>query len=47
MDEGNFCMTLLCSFPNSWDNLVMTIGCIVKTLVLHNVVDSLLSEEVR
>jgi hypothetical protein len=47
MDEGDCCITLLCSFPNSRDNLVMAIRCIVKTLLLDNVVDSLFSGEVR
>jgi hypothetical protein len=47
MDEEDHCMTLLCSFPDSWDNLVMAIGSIVKTLVLDEVVVTLLSEEVR
>ena len=40
-------MPLLCSFPNSWFNLVMTIGSIVKNLVLDEVVPTLLSKEVR
>jgi hypothetical protein len=47
MYEEDHCMTLLCSFPNSWDNLVMAIGSTVKTLVLHEVVASLFSEEMR
>jgi len=38
--------TLLCSLPDSWD-LVMTIGSIVKNLVLDEVVPTLLSKEVR
>jgi hypothetical protein len=47
MDEEDHCMTLLCSFPDSWDNLVMAIGSTVKTLVLDEVMVALLSEEVR
>jgi hypothetical protein len=47
MDEEHHCMTLLCSFPNSWFNLVMTIGSIVKALVLGEAVDNLLLEEVK
>ena len=46
MYEDDHCMTLLCSLPNSWD-LVMTIGSIVKNLVLDEVVPTLLSKEVR
>jgi hypothetical protein len=45
-DEEDHCMTLLCSLPDSWD-LVMTIGSIVKNLVLDEVVPTLLSKEVR
>ena len=40
-------MALLCSLPNSWDNLVMTIISIVKKLVLDEVMDTLLSKELR
>jgi len=47
MDEEHHCMQLLCSFPNSWFNLVMTIGSIVKALVLGEAVDNLLLEEVK
>ena len=42
MDEEDSCITLFYSLPNSWDNLVMAIGSIVKTLVLDEVVFSLL-----
>jgi hypothetical protein len=47
LDEEDHCMTLLCSFLDSWENLVMTIGRIVKALVLDDVLVSLLLEEVR
>jgi hypothetical protein len=38
---------LLCSFPNSWDSLVMAIGSNSTTLTLEYVVASLLLEEMR
>ena len=38
------CISLLCSLPNSWDNLVMDIGSNSMTLALEDVVASLLSE---
>jgi hypothetical protein len=47
MDEEDLCMTLLCYLSDSWDNLVMTIGRIVKTLVLDESVVALLLGEVR
>jgi len=47
MDEEDHCMTLLCYFSNSWDNLVMAIGSIVKTSMIDEVMTSLLSKEVR
>ena len=34
-------------FPNSWDNLFVAIGSNTTTLALEDVVDSLLSEEMR
>jgi hypothetical protein len=43
MDEDDHCMTLLCSLPNSRDNLVMAIGSNVKIIVLDEVVVALLS----
>jgi hypothetical protein len=42
MDEEDFSMTLLCSFPDSWDNLVMSIGitmkdwCLMRLLFLYS-----------
>jgi hypothetical protein len=41
------CIILLCSFPNSQDSLVVSIGSNTTTLVLEDVVASLLLEEVR
>jgi hypothetical protein len=45
--EEEKCIILLCSFPNSWDNLVVAIGSNTTTLALEDVVSSLLSEEMR
>ena len=42
------CFNLLCSFPDSWDNLVVAIGSTTQsTLKYEDVVSSLLSEEMR
>jgi hypothetical protein len=42
------CITLSCSFPDSWDNLVVAIGSTTQsTLKYEDVVASLLSEEMR
>ena len=38
-------MTLLCSFPDSWDHLVMPLGSTIVTFRMDDVVSSLLSEE--
>jgi hypothetical protein len=40
-------INLLCSFPDSWDNLVVAIGSSKNALVLEDVVYSMLSEEMR
>jgi hypothetical protein len=45
--EEEKCISLLCSFPNSWDSLVMAIGSNTIILVIENVVASLLSEKMR
>jgi hypothetical protein len=45
--DEEMCIIILCSFPNSWDKLVMTIGSNTTTLVLEDVVASLLLEEMR
>ena len=47
MDEEDHCVALLHTFPDSCDNLVITIGSTVKKLVLDGVKDDLPSKEVR
>ena len=48
MEEKDKCITLLCSLPDSWDNLVVAIGSSTKsTLKFEDIVSSLLSEEMR
>jgi hypothetical protein len=48
MEEEYKCITLLCSLPDSWDNLVVAIGSSTKsTLNFEDIVSSLLSEEMR
>ena len=42
------CITLLCSIPNSWDNLVLAIYSSTKsTLKFEDIVASLLSKDMR
>ena len=41
------CISLLCSLPNSWNNLVILIGRNNATLNINNVVAALLLEELR
>ena len=44
IEEEDKCITLLCSLPNSWDNLVVAIGSSTKsTLKFEDIVSSLLS----
>jgi hypothetical protein len=43
--EEEKCISVLCSFPDSWDNLVMAIGSNSTTLVLEYMVAYLMSEE--
>ena len=45
--EEEKCISLLCSFPDSWNNLVMFIGSNNTTLNIEDVVISLLLEEIR
>ena len=48
MVEEDKCITFLCSLPDSWHNLVVTIGGSTKsTLKFEDIVSSLLSEEMR
>jgi hypothetical protein len=47
-EEEDNCITLLYSFPKSWDNLVVKIGSTTQsTLKYEDVVESLLSKEMR
>jgi hypothetical protein len=45
--EEEKCISLLRSLPDSWHNLVMAIGSNSTTLMLEDVVSSLISEEMR
>ena len=46
MAEEDKCITLLCSFPDSWDNLIVAIDSVIQaTLKFDEIVPSLLSEE--
>ena len=48
MDEEDKCITLLCSLPDSWDNLIIAIGSAIQaTLKFDEIVSSLLSKEMR
>jgi hypothetical protein len=48
ISEEDKCITLLCSLPDSWDNLVVAIGSTTQSkLKYEDVVASLLSEEMR
>ena len=48
MAEEDKCITLLCSLPDSWDNLIVAIGSSNQaTLKFDEIVSSLLSEEMR
>jgi len=47
MDEEERFQILLCSFPDSWDNLFMAIGSTSVILKIEDIVSSLLFEEMR
>ena len=48
MVEEDKCITLQCSFSDSWDNLIVAIGSSRQaTLKFDEIVSSLLSEEMR
>ena len=46
LDEDK-CIHFLCSLPDSWDSLVITIGSNTNTLQLDEIVSSLLTKEMR
>eukprot|EP00253_Pinus_taeda_P012502 PITA_12502 len=41
------CTSLLCFLPDSWDSLVIAIGSNATALMFHEIVSSLLTEEMR
>ena len=43
--EEEKCISLLCSFPDSWDSLAMVFGSNNTTLKIDDVVASLLSRK--
>jgi len=45
--EEEKCIAVLCSFPDSWDGLVVSIRSNSTTISFEDVVSSLLSEEMR
>ena len=48
MDEEDKCITLFCSLPDSWDNLIVAICSASQgTLKFDEIVSSLLLEEMR
>ncbi|KAL3633611.1 hypothetical protein CASFOL_022373 [Castilleja foliolosa] len=46
-EDDDKAITLLCSLPDSWDNLIVVIGGVDKELSYETVCASLLSEETR
>jgi len=47
ISDEDKCISLLCSLPNSWDNLVIAIGSNTIALQFYEIVSSLLMEEMR
>ena len=48
MDEEDKCITFLCSFPDSWDNLIVAIGSASQaSLKFDEIVSSILSKKMR
>ena len=48
MEQEYKCIPFLCSFPDSWDNMVLTVSNTTQsTLKFENVVASLLLEEMK
>ena len=47
ISDEDKCTSLLCSLPDSWDNLVIAIGSNTTTLNFDDIVSALLSKEMR
>ena len=48
MEEKDKCISMLCSLPDSWDNLVVVIGSTTQSILeFKDIVSSLLFEEMR
>jgi len=47
ISDEDKCINLLCSLPDSWDNLVIAIGSNTTALQFDEIVSSLLMEEMR
>eukprot|EP00253_Pinus_taeda_P006801 PITA_06801 len=47
ISDEDKCISFLCSLPDSWDSLVITIGSNATTLQFDETVSSLLTEEMR
>ena len=47
ISDEDKCISLLCSLPDSWDNLVIAIGINTNTLKFNVTVSSFLSEKIR
>eukprot|EP00253_Pinus_taeda_P029043 PITA_29043 len=47
ISDEDKCISLLCSLPDSWDNLVIAIGSNATALQFEEIVSALLTEEMR
>ena len=47
ISDEDKCISLLCSLPDSWDSLVITIGSNATALQFDEIVSSLLTDEMR
>eukprot|EP00253_Pinus_taeda_P008563 PITA_08563 len=47
ISDEDKCISLMCSLPDSWDSMVITIGSNATTLQFDEIVSSLLTEEMR